>query len=137
MKYHPILFLVLLAAAISLGSPSSIIWHRKTTSMINATLGQSYTGVVSRGKEDMYHVNSTAAVSAEERVMQLLGIFVAMSSEDIDPRTGRKLNSLISILTYQLLFFPIYCGCLFSSQEKQPVDQSTFMIPKQQVSAYI
>ena len=42
--------------------------HTKTTKMINATLGNIYTGSVSRGEEHMYHVNSSEAVSTEEKV---------------------------------------------------------------------
>ena len=38
--------------------------------MINATLGPTYTGTVSRGGEDIYYVNSTEAVrSATEKVL--------------------------------------------------------------------
>ena len=40
--------------------------------MINAVLGKPYSGNVSRGKEDMYHVDSTKALHVKERVMTML-----------------------------------------------------------------
>ena len=39
--------------------------------MINATLGERYTGTVNRGMEDMYHMNSTQAISVKEKAIRL------------------------------------------------------------------
>ena len=38
------------------------------TKMINASLGQMYHRTVSRGMDDMFHVNSTEVHTAEQRV---------------------------------------------------------------------
>eukprot|EP00112_Aurelia_sp_Birch-Aquarium-sp1_P019203 Seg4703.2 transcript_id=Seg4703.2/GoldUCD/mRNA.D3Y31 product="hypothetical protein" protein_id=Seg4703.2/GoldUCD/D3Y31 len=38
------------------------------TKMINASIGQIYHRTVSRGMDDMYHVNSTEVHTAEQRV---------------------------------------------------------------------
>ena len=72
--YHATMELLIILLCFSVNNSYALqrlgFGHRKTTNMINATLGPTYTGTVSRGKEDMYYVNSTEAVrSATEKVL--------------------------------------------------------------------